>query len=426
MMKHDPADEIAARAVLTNDLTLVATGSRDETIIEGKAADTSDSSQYTPVKWGVRGCGQGAVKCVRMLAGSKVKGFTIRDGFTRIIQAATGTPSHGHSDTTGGGLSASDAHRNQCWAEDCLVTNCAAYRGGGMMAVKCKNCLFVDNLCDYGGGAASDCQIYNCITKDNLANYPHVAANCGVLYCYEVEGCSIFDGWTDASGCKMRNTLFLGYAARGNAATATNCVFITGIASGVSNEWLEICKECVKTNLAAVAVDAEGRPVLGQSIAVDAADWSVVSLPCDTDFYGGQRVWNNAPDIGAMDADWRPVYSRDIAKSLKFSVTAAAPTVEETLDKSVKIPAGAAVEALWTADGTKSLNYTVTAKVTGAGTLTVTLNGETLDNQAGAGTKEFVFANGLAANALKFSYAGEDGYAEILNPSFLFRVISRL
>ncbi|MDD4026179.1 MAG: hypothetical protein PHN85_09690 [Kiritimatiellae bacterium] len=45
--------------------------------------------------------------------------------------------------------------------------------------------------------------------------------------------------------------------------------------------------------------------------------------------------------------------------------------------------------------------------------------GETLDNQAGAGTKEFVFANGLAANALTFSYAGEDGYAEILNANCL-------
>jgi hypothetical protein len=413
-MKHDTEDEIVARAVLTNDLTLVATGSREETIIEGKAADIPDASQYTE-KWGIRGCGQGAVKCVRMLAGSKIKGFTIRNGFTRIIQASTGKPNHGHSDTTGGGLSASYPHRNQCWAEDCLVTNCAAYRGGGMMAVKSKNCLFVDNLSDYGGGAASDCYIYNCITKDNLANNPHAAANCGVHYCYEIEGCSVFDGWADAPGCKMRNTLFLGYTNRGSPTTATNCIFIAGMANGISNEWLNTCKDCVATNLAAMTFDADGRPALGRNIAIDAADSSVVVQPCDTDFYNQQRIWNNALDIGAMDADWRPVYAQDISKSRNFAVAVADPTVEESVDKSVKVPAGAAVEALWTADGTKKINYTVTAKVTGTGTLTVTLNGEVLDAQVGTGTKDFVFANDLTANVLKFSYDGDDGYAEILD-----------
>ena len=283
------------------------------------------------------------------------------------------------------------------------------------MAVKSKNCLFVDNLSDYGGGAASDCYIYNCITKDNLANNPHAAANCGVHYCYEIEGCSVFDGWADAPGCKMRNTLFLGYTNRGSPTTATNCIFIAGMANGISNEWLNTCKDCVATNLAAMTFDADGRPALGRNIAIDAADSSVVVQPCDTDFYNQQRIWNNALDIGAMDADWRPVYAQDISKSRNFAVAVADPTVEESVDKSVKVPAGAAVEALWTADGTKKINYTVTAKVTGTGTLTVTLNGEVLDAQVGTGTKDFVFANDLTANVLKFSYDGDDGYAEILD-----------
>ena len=127
-------------------------------------------------------------------------------------------------------------------------------------------------------------------------------------------------------------------------------------------------------------------------------------------------MYNGVRDIGALEADWRPRYTADISSSGWLAVSDASPEVVESHGGRVRLDPGASLEAVWRAtraDG--KLARTVAVRVVGGGTLTLFSNG-VLSGTAteSSGETWLRFCNSDFANHLVFSYAGDNGYAEIV------------
>ena len=171
---------------------------------------------------------------------------------------------------------------------------------------------------------------------------------------------------------------------------------------------------------AAFGLDGDGRPIIGSSIAVDAADPAPSACPTDVDLTGMQRVYNGAADIGALEADWRPFFAKDIARSSRFNVLEAGPQVTESGEKTVRLAPGEQMEAFWQGISSgRPVPTTLTVRVTGTGTLTVTQeNGTALcEITASDGVREIPLTVPSAGMWINLSYAmvdGDTGYAEVL------------
>ena len=342
-MKADPADVIRSRAIVPQNVSLIATGARERTIIEGQAATTLDPYKYAATD-DMRGMGADAIRGVLLSRGAVIKGFTVRNGFARAADAA----GVAQWDNNGGGIAAYEdsAHgngRNACTAEDCFVTNCAAFRGGGVFGVKCVRCILVDNLAVYGGGATSDSYLYGCLTKDNKAHFPWGDAYCGHLWNYLVDGCTIMDGIITANAAsnpKLINTVISGAAdlAAVPFGNVLSCVIAGTPGSGVySNEWMEASIGTVVVPAAEIFLDENGAPIPGKSPALERANLALSTYEItDKDVYGNPRVTNGAQDSGAVEANWLPRYSLDLHKRVT-TVTAASPMVQEVGDAIKRI-----------------------------------------------------------------------------------------
>lgn len=411
-MKADASEVIESRVVVTNDVKLIATGARDKTIIEGAATTTPDAWKYSATD-DMRGMGIGAVRGVLLRRGATIRGFTVRNGFAR----AADTTGIAQWDNNGGGIAAYEDNlhghgRNASFAEDCLVTNCAAFRGGGVFAVKCTRCVFVDNLAVYGGGATSDAYLYGCLSRDNKAHFPYNNVNRGHLWNYLVDGCTIMDGIITANAAsnpKVLNTVISGASD------------LSAVPEGDVRSCVIVGKDGVTAD--SIGLDEKGAPIPGQSPAIDAANVALSTYePNDRDAYGGQRIYNGAMDIGAVEGDWRPVYAKDIRRS-QLAVEAASPNVIDHGDGIVTLNGASTLSAVWANPRHKPGDRMVTMKVTGNGTLTVKLNGEAVKEvTAATADPTFTFGNALASNTLDFEYVpgeGDTGHAEILNAKSL-------
>ena len=350
-----------SRAVLTNDVQLIATGDRERTIIEGESATTLDPYYYNPSD-DMRGMGVGGVRGVYLFRGARIKGFTVRNCNVRgcAEKAAAGVAQR---DNNGAGIAAfagaaEGDGRNSCFAEDCFVTNCAAYRGGGAFGVKCTRCIFVDNLAVYGGGATSDSYLYGCLSRDNKAHFPHSNAYRGHLWNYLLDGCTIMDGIITANAAsnpKVLNTVVSGAVDLSGVplGNVLSSVIAGTPGTGIyTEEWMAASVGTAVVPAAQIALDETGAPIPGLSPALDRANLAISTYEiAETDVYGNPRVTNGAQDIGAVEANWLPKYSQDLHKRVT-TVTAASPMVQEVGDE---------VKGIQLVDGT-TLTVTVAPK----------------------------------------------------------------
>ena len=437
-MRASASEEVASRVVVTNGVTLVATGARERTIIEGEAAAAPDAATYAATD-DMRGMGRGAVRCVLLRRGATVRGFTVRNGFARGVSAED-HPDVATWDCNGGGIAAfaEEGHGSgydASFAEDCLVTNCAAFRGGGAFAVTCTRCAFVDNLAVYGGGATSDARLRGCLSRDNKAHFPWSAAYRGHLWNYLADGCTVMDGLITAyaaAGPKLLNTVVSGDAQLGDvpAGHALSCVIAGTAGTGVyTPEWMAAATGTVVIPAARIALDENGAPIPGRSPAIDGADPSLSTYEVtDRDVCGGQRVYNGAMDIGAVEGDWRPVYSRCIRRN-GLAVTDASPSVTDT-DGVVTLTGASSLSVTWANPGLQAGGRLVAMDVTGNGTLYVRLNGEAVKEvTAATADKTFAFDSACAESRLDFTYVpgeGDTGAAMVLNAKSLCGALLRL
>ena len=416
-MLQSGTDDIHSRAVVPGGITLESTDGRDATIIAGAKAEIADADP-TGRSLDVKGMGTNAIRCVYLSTGAKIKGFTLTNGWTRAAKYGTDVK-HSDPDTCGGGIK---SYGLGGIAEDCLVTGCGAYRGGGAFATVCRNCTFAGNYALYAGGATSDSRHYGCLTYGNSAMSATAAQ--GFFYIRGAVNCTCIDSLAQGYGTErtgITNTVVAGAFYRtANIALEdiSHSFFNTNKLSGVSAEDFinSNASRAITTN--EMVFDGNYRPVIGRNACVDAGDNDMHAVLPGSDLSGTQRVYNGALDVGALEADWRTAYARDISPSSRFSVAAAGRDVVESAAKTVRLAPGEALAAAWRGLAGRNVKATVSVRVTGTGTLTVTqADGTPIGTVVAAdGDTSLEYVVPSSGIGLDFAYTladGDTGYAEI-------------
>ena len=354
---------IRSRAVVPEGVTLIADGSSTNTVILG-GRDGTGGDEY--------GSGPNAVRCVMLEPGAMVKGFTLRGGRTDRENLED------DNNQAGGVLGRS---ASTCIVDGCVIEDCRSYRGGGGRLVTFKRCRFIGNSAAHIGVAGRECFFFGCFFDGNIGRDV-------IAYPYRVAGCTFGPGnvtatggvaqpigsaATGSAGRRISNTLFCaGGTILGDV--FVNCAMpSTAILSANSGDSQLI--DCVTTASAAELslIDANGVPVPGLNPACDGGsleEWTGVGLDAEFDAAGKARIANAAMDIGCYEADWKSRYSADIGRRGSFTVSAADPYAHEEESGEVRLTGG---EIAGTLNVAGSCIFPV--RITGSGTLTVTLGG---------------------------------------------------
>ena len=404
---------IGTRVVVPNGVTLLADGKRENTIIEGKTATGGGDDL---------GNGSGAVRCV-VLANhlSVIKGFTLRNGHTLSVNDGDIKT----ADYTGGGVftTASSVSVNAAQVIDCVITNCCANRGGaGCNRIDYINCLFTGNSASTAGSAIYGLgAVLNCVFTGNRGA-TCVQASGNVVNCTffdnpALDGSygNVYDISIPSTGSAVYNTVVKGKVYGNTTAYlhASNCVFTTG---GVNTRvYYDDATRLVDESL--LVFSPKGEPLSSTHPVVDKAEMSFLSrftrMNYEKDALGGQRIYNDALDVGAVEYDWRPVYAQTLGGGCASVGVASSNVVWSASGDAVNVRSGELSMTL-TNDTDRKTDYSIPVEVSGAGTLTVTHNGEPLAVlTASDGATVLAFKNSLAENSLLFQYDGTDAGATI-------------
>ena len=395
---------IAARAVVPDFVTLESRDGPEMTVIEGARA-TTGANGY--------GCGSDAVRCVFLCANATVRGFTLYNGHTD-----SGGSSYADSvDTRGGGVSVANAsslvNGQNCFVENCTITNCAAARGGGGHCGTYRKCRFLNNSAPKPGVAIYFGVVEGCFLDNNSGHsiiYKSKVWNSTILGTQRGSSTSAVNNeGTSETRYPVVNTI-LGTSSFVSS-NLVNCAY----SSTAKNRWPDAPN--VNPAVGDLRMGPDGVPLAG-SVAIDAGDVSQTPVSLgDTDLAGGQRVYNGAMDIGCFEFDWRPKYAAILGKGL--AVTAASPEVYAVGESAVAVPGGS-LEASWSNATGRNRGYVGNAQVTGTGTLEIMHNGKSFKTVTEAyGQQTFRFYSSLALEQLTFSYTpGESDTGAALLSSF--------
>jgi hypothetical protein len=156
------------RAIVPANVRLVSLEGPEVTVIAGEDSPNPVAGCY--------GCGPEAVRCVRLGAGSTLRGFTLRGGRS----CATGNDEQGDS-YIGGGIWAYDS---TSVVIDCVISNCVACRGGGAKGGTFFNCRFSANRATtsqfVGAHLVGFANLYNCVLRGALSGCDWYVNNTGV------------------------------------------------------------------------------------------------------------------------------------------------------------------------------------------------------------------------------------------------------
>ena len=144
--------------------------------------------------------------------------------------------------------------------------------------------------------------------------------------------------------CRLVQTIFLSpvwisnsnYSSPKNT-PSTNCIFAVANASTDYPYSEYIGPGSMLVTDASQRVFDGYTPVIGANAAVDAGDVSMNIDADGKDVYGNQRVYNGQIDIGAVEADWRPNYTVDIARKGGIVVAEASPGVYEVTNGTARV-----------------------------------------------------------------------------------------
>jgi len=364
-MAYD-TETVSSRALVKGGCRLVADEGPEKTFIVGAAATGAVDNPNS------RGCGEGAVRAVRLLNGtsankSLVSGFTLTGGRTRSVGGQ-----HYTADNSGGGVC---SEVNHALVENCIISNNASYRGGGARWATCVRCRFYDNVGVYNSGATGDSAMHECVVDHHTGADP--------IFGYgTVDSCSFGPnnnslGTPGSKTSIMSNCVFYSCAVvKTNALWNCYCTSVSGSQPLPTEEHLKVVPA------SDLVCDAECRPVIGQNVAIDKGK-GALRYGTGTDVYGGQRVYNGTRDVGAVEADWRPVYRAKVGRRFDDTASAVTPGVRLS-DDVVLVPEGESISAEITARDDGSHTYRLTFTVAAGGTAALTVDGVTTAYGAGA------------------------------------------
>ena len=173
-------------------------------------------------------------------------------------------------------------------------------------------------------------------------------------------------------------------------------------------------QECQTPTLAALAFDEDGSPVIGSNCCIDTGTADALAMLKPVDVRGGQRVYNGAIDVGAVEADWRSVYAGDIHR--RMDVQAADPAVYEQADGTVRVPEGSSLDGVFKKRDVRNYKVKFSFRVSDEGSAKLTVNGvETSYEQGLHGIELTVGASGLPISVAAMSGAVDILCAETLD-----------
>ncbi|MCQ2391065.1 MAG: hypothetical protein MJ240_06560 [Kiritimatiellae bacterium] len=395
---------LRTRVFVTNNVALVSRDGAATTIIKGQNA-TSAIDGF--------GGGEDALRCVYLAQGARLEGFTLTDGRTLGENLDKPDDNNRGAGVHGWGDDAPEVR-------DCIITNCVAARGGGSVYVTAVNCRYLDNRATMLCAASQHTAHHNCYLDHNkgtpTVGYWRDMRNSTIGAHNDTAtpvGTSPRSGVTQQPA--MYNTLILaGRLASGSEVAFTNCAFTTDMlvgwpASATSND------TCVCVPPAMLQADAEGHPIVGCNLSIDQGNTNYVNWArCGAyDLDGNPRCVNGLKmDIGCFEADWRARYADDLG-GRHLTVSEASPAVAETEARSVAMVDGTSLTLEMANPKARNTLQKVQFRVSGAGSLSLAVGGETLTYTAAAEVQTYAFRSREAMRELKFAFAGE-GCAELL------------
>ena len=361
------------RVVVPAGVTLLGAGA-DKTIIEG-AEDRENGTEAG--HW----CGTNALACVKLYAGSIVRGVTLTKGHTPAWEAS-------NTENWGGAVQASGV---AAYIVDCVISNNFAGRGAGLYGGTAVRCRFNGNGVRSTGTDIMQGSAYNCIFGDlvdasqDSVYQGHQYVNC-VFY-----GSGNVSHINNGTVTNIWNSIVL-RKYPGTGVKLVNCA--TTAASGYSYEGTSITLTEDEMMLDENYAPRKGSPLIdrGRNDLYAKFPADVADALAKTDLAGSQRVYSGSIDIGAYEYDWR----RDFAKTLKRSqlevVSASADVVTNGV-RALTVPSGASIEIDWSvrADG----RHTFYAAASGGGSVSVTCDGVELSPNAD-GLYTFIGVKGAA------------------------------
>ncbi len=392
-----------SRVYIPGGRSLVADGDADKTFIVGQIGTDHANSI---------GCGSNSVRCVFMAQNSLLRGFTLVDG---TAYPANGTTKYGAVYNCG---AVYGSERSNCLVVDCVITNCAAYNGVAGRECSFFGCKIVCNKAGYG--VTSECYHFGCVIDGNYADGATCAYVTHLMDCtigpnaYTLSGgAGTALGNASSEATRLANSLVLGKCTTtARSITVSNCVFVTGkVTSTVMNN----SYNCFVVSSDQVQVDDDLRPIAGKNVACDIADPTLgviknsgTLMPFIREMR--KRANNGCRlDAGALEADWRGVYAKDVG-GRAFSVSAADNAVEESSAHTVLVPEGASMTGSWFNGTGREMGYLMRFVVPPGGSLDVSVGGET--RTFAEGTHEYAVSS--AADTLDVAFASTLGTAEIL------------
>ena len=288
------------------------------------------------------------------------------------------------SDLMGLGNSNADIQATNVVIEGITICNCATAsgkHGGAVFRGTLIDCRVFDNKATTQASVGRESSFYRCIIDHNKGGEQ------AIQWFSHINCCTLGPDNTDMSGtpqpvlayrngssATVVNSIVLGSAvARNNEPyPIRNCAFMTGRVPAAASLPLT---DCVVTNIEMLALDADYRPVIGSNAAIDRGDATQIAASIDDgmDLSGNQRVMNGAMDIGALEADWRPVYAAYIGGK-RLSVTNASSVVYANGAHEVCLPSGS-VDGTVDVAQTSCRWFDVSFRVTGNGTFSISING---------------------------------------------------
>lgn len=336
---------VRCRVWVKPGVTLKSVNGARSTVIRG-AAD-SEGDEY--------GLGTNAVRCVVLGKGSSIDGFTLTGGHS----AATDDTNY-NDDYSGAAILAS-GYTNSI-ARNCVISNNTGWTSTPGYSVTFFNCIIKGNTTVNRASCGRECGYVGTVIDDNLGSQ-------AVEQFYHFDSCTL-----GPSNRKLDNGRLnvMQYQKPGFA--AYNSLIMKG-----QNQTLYTIEStnCIVCTRAEAEIDDDFRPIPdAESPLVDKVTGEYATMSGNdigaTDASGFQRVMNGARDIGALEADWRPCYGRDIGGRAK--VTEVSPAVVEVEGK-VSVPGGSRIAFDLNNRRSAAGEYLLSVAV-GSGTLSVTMDGE--------------------------------------------------